>query len=103
MCAPFPAHDTTLSSTRIRCRNLSERLASATSIWRDWEGCGMPIASRQTPVGVTPRSVALPITCRLRSSKNTLEQLVELAKEGQIALMCAEAVPWRCHRSLIAD
>ena len=25
------------------------------------------------------------------------------AKREQVALMCAEAVPWRCHRSLIAD
>ncbi|HYM68474.1 MAG TPA: DUF488 domain-containing protein [bacterium] len=24
-------------------------------------------------------------------------------EEGPVALMCAEAVPWRCHRSLIAD
>lgn len=28
---------------------------------------------------------------------------MELATERRIALMCAEAVPWRCHRSLIAD
>jgi uncharacterized protein (DUF488 family) len=32
-----------------------------------------------------------------------LESLMELAREEQIALMCAEALPWRCHRSLIAD
>src|SRR5665213_2255946 len=32
-----------------------------------------------------------------------LEELIELAKQQQIAIMCAEAVPWRCHRSLIAD
>lgn len=32
-----------------------------------------------------------------------MEQLIGLAKQGHIALMCAEAVPWRCHRSLIAD
>lgn len=32
-----------------------------------------------------------------------LERLIDLAKEEHIALMCAEAVPWRCHRSLIAD
>ncbi|MGH7972849.1 MAG: DUF488 family protein, partial [Limisphaerales bacterium] len=32
-----------------------------------------------------------------------VEQLLELAKAGKPALMCAEAVPWRCHRSLIAD
>ena len=33
----------------------------------------------------------------------SLENLVELAKKERVALMCAEAVPWRCHRSLIAD
>ena len=32
-----------------------------------------------------------------------LKQLIELAKKNRIALMCAEAVPWRCHRSLIGD
>ena len=32
-----------------------------------------------------------------------LEELIHLAKQEQIAIMCAEAVPWRCHRSLIAD
>lgn len=29
--------------------------------------------------------------------------LLELAQQHTVALMCAEAVPWRCHRSLIAD
>lgn len=32
-----------------------------------------------------------------------LASVMKLAKQEQIALMCAEAVPWRCHRSLIAD
>jgi uncharacterized protein (DUF488 family) len=32
-----------------------------------------------------------------------LEELIKLAKQQQIVIMCAEAVPWRCHRSLIAD
>ena len=32
-----------------------------------------------------------------------LSTLVELASCEQVALMCAEVVPWRCHRSLIAD
>jgi uncharacterized protein (DUF488 family) len=30
-------------------------------------------------------------------------ELRALAKEGPVAVMCAEAVPWRCHRSLLAD
>jgi len=32
-----------------------------------------------------------------------LQKLVALARQEQVAIMCAEAVPWRCHRSLIAD
>src|SRR6185436_18886324 len=32
-----------------------------------------------------------------------LAELRALASESRVALMCAEAVPWRCHRSLIAD
>lgn len=32
-----------------------------------------------------------------------LAGLMELAHGAQVAIMCAEAVPWRCHRSLIAD
>jgi uncharacterized protein (DUF488 family) len=32
-----------------------------------------------------------------------LETLLMLAAEKPTAIMCAEAVPWRCHRSLIAD
>jgi uncharacterized protein (DUF488 family) len=32
-----------------------------------------------------------------------LRALIEQAIVERIALMCAEAVPWRCHRSLIAD
>ena len=32
-----------------------------------------------------------------------LTNLRELAAHDRVALMCAEAVPWRCHRSLIAD
>ena len=35
--------------------------------------------------------------------EENLDRCIELAKEEQVALMCAEAVPWRCHRSLIAD
>lgn len=32
-----------------------------------------------------------------------LERLIELSSARPAAIMCAEAVPWRCHRSLIAD
>ena len=32
-----------------------------------------------------------------------LARAMKLAQEKPSALMCAEAVPWRCHRSLVAD
>ena len=32
-----------------------------------------------------------------------LDELMEIARAKPTAMMCAEAVPWRCHRSLIAD
>jgi uncharacterized protein (DUF488 family) len=32
-----------------------------------------------------------------------LQRVIALAREKPSALMCAEALPWRCHRSLIAD
>ncbi len=32
-----------------------------------------------------------------------IEKLMELGRRERTAFMCAEAVPWRCHRSLIAD
>jgi len=34
---------------------------------------------------------------------DNLVSLIELARRDRVVLMCAEAVPWRCHRSLIAD
>src|SRR5215213_2772472 len=35
--------------------------------------------------------------------KRGVEDLLELAASARVAVMCAEAVWWRCHRSLIAD
>lgn len=35
--------------------------------------------------------------------RKNLDQLIELAGGKSTAIMCAEAVPWRCHRSLVAD
>jgi uncharacterized protein (DUF488 family) len=35
--------------------------------------------------------------------ESALRQLIETAAAHPTAIMCAEAVPWRCHRSLISD
>lgn len=35
--------------------------------------------------------------------QRALERFVEFARTGPTAILCAEALPWRCHRQLIAD
>jgi uncharacterized protein (DUF488 family) len=35
--------------------------------------------------------------------QEALDELMRVARDRHTAIMCAEAVPWRCHRSLIAD
>ncbi len=32
-----------------------------------------------------------------------IDELLDVASAHRVAVMCAEAVPWRCHRSLIGD
>jgi uncharacterized protein (DUF488 family) len=66
-------------------------------------GCGALAGIHQTPVGATSRFAAMRITCRRRSLKSALNVLTTAATHESIAIMCAEVVPWRCHRMLISD
>lgn len=34
---------------------------------------------------------------------DALQKLIEISQTKTVAIMCAEAVPWRCHRSLVGD
>lgn len=34
---------------------------------------------------------------------NAIDELLSASPQEQTTVMCAEAVPWRCHRSLVAD
>jgi len=35
--------------------------------------------------------------------QDALQTLIQMSRKERVAIMCAEAVPWRCHRSLVAD
>jgi uncharacterized protein (DUF488 family) len=35
--------------------------------------------------------------------QDALETLIQMREERRVAIMCAEALPWKCHRSLVAD
>ena len=43
------------------------------------------------------------ITYKTPEFETEPEEFIQLANQDHIALMCAEAVPWRCRRSLIGD
>ena len=32
-----------------------------------------------------------------------IDHLIRIGQDGQTVIMCAEVLPWRCHRWLIAD
>jgi uncharacterized protein (DUF488 family) len=40
---------------------------------------------------------------RTPAFERALGELMDAARERPVTTMCAEAVPWRCHRSLISD
>ena len=37
------------------------------------------------------------------SFQQAIEALIALSEQSRCVIMCAEAVPWRCHRSLVGD
>lgn len=40
---------------------------------------------------------------RTEQFHRALDELIALGAQRRTAIMCSEAVPWRCHRSLISD
>ena len=42
-------------------------------------------------------------TIQTNGFRDGIQQLAALAQMERCAILCAEAVPWRCHRSLIGD
>ena len=83
---------TTLGSTGIGYRHAPElgglRKPSKTSINTGWRNAGF-------------RGYA--DYMQTAKFRDAVEHLAEQASLGRLAVMCAEAVPWRCHRSLIGD
>ena len=103
MCAASPARGATLSrrkgSSALRSPNMASPIAGFP---RSGAGAGhCPI--RRTSHGSTPRFAATPTISAARSFPRALDELLELSGRLHTALMCAEAVWWRCHRALIAD
>ena len=67
--------------------------------WYEGAGRALHIEGRKPH----ERSVAREILADLGLEQSGLERLIELAREGPTAVMCAETLWWRCHRRLLAD
>ena len=95
----LPGLDTTPSSSRPTACSPSRRCTTRT--------CGLGGLRR---AGRDSSNMAwrtpLPRLCGYMQTpafEENLNLCIALARRERVALMCAEAVPWRCHRSLIAD
>ena len=62
-----------------------------------------PQGFSQTPAGATPAFAATPTICKRSNSRRRSTGSLQMSRQRRVAIMCAEAVPWRCHRSLVAD
>jgi uncharacterized protein (DUF488 family) len=69
-----------------------------------------PLGGRRTPLPDSPNGALRDAGFRgfadyiaTPEGSEALETLIDVAQEQRVAVMCAESVPWRCHRSLIAD
>ena len=89
-----------------RRESLMERLASdgITYVWRqDLGGYRKPAVDSPNAawrIGAFRGYADFMLTPAFETA---MQGLVQLAGSRRIAVMCAEAVPWRCHRQLLAD
>jgi uncharacterized protein (DUF488 family) len=82
----------------------SLRVAGVEYVWRGDLG-GFRKPSRDSPntawrVGAFRAYADFMLTAEF---EKIITQMERVAQEKRVALMCAEAVPWRCHRQLLAD
>src|ERR1022692_1628241 len=100
--APFRGRVTTRSLTARACLNRSPRKGSSTSPCPAWEDCATPKKDSRNTGWRNLSFRGYADYMETVEFQSHLDGLLRL--EGrQVAMMCAESVPWRCHRSLIAD
>lgn len=85
---------------------LPEALAASGIAYRHFPGLGGLRPKKTDSINSgwrNPSFRAFADYMQTREFAENLEEMLVMARQEQVALMCAEAVPWRCHRSLIAD
>lgn len=85
---------------------LPDSLAAAGIAYRHLDGLGgLRHAKRDSPNGGWRNASFRGYADYMQTDEfaGEVDDLTKLARSERCALMCAEAVPWRCHRSLVAD
>jgi uncharacterized protein (DUF488 family) len=89
-------------------REALEKLLAEAGIRYAWEG--KALGGRRKPVPDSPhvalRSAAFRAYADYMETAEFsagLERLLEVAGKARAAVMCAERLPWECHRNLISD
>ena len=77
--------------------------ASSTSTSPILAAFARPGAIHRTGRGASRGSAGTPTTCRRPTFEAALDSLLAFASRRQVAVMCAEAKWWQCHRQLVAD
>jgi uncharacterized protein (DUF488 family) len=86
--------------------NLKEQLAPLGIRYRHFKALGGRRRARSDSANSAWRNASFRGYADYMQSEpflQALDRLCALAEKKRVCLMCAEAVPWRCHRSLIAD
>lgn len=85
---------------------LAKSLAATEIQYRHMPALGGRRKSRQNSINVGWRNASFrgyADYMQTREFWTALEDLMATAQRLPVAVMCAEAVPWRCHRTLISD
>ena len=103
MCVPSQNLAITLNSTKKSCgKNYSKQDIE----YARMEGLGGLRHTSKTSVNTAWRNASFRGYADYMQTPEfarAIVSLIDLSKSRQIVIMCAEAVPWRCHRSLIGD
>lgn len=89
-------------------REALEHALAAAAIRYLWEG--KALGGRRRPVAGSPHAALRSAAFRAyadhmmrKEFQIALGRVIELGEKARLAIMCAERLPWRCHRFLISD
>ena len=101
MCARFPVADITRSSTKKPCLASLKAQGIRYIHLPEIGGSRHP---KHDSINLAWKNLSFRGYADYMQTKEFTDNLLKitaLARENRLALMCAEALPWRCHRSLI--